>query len=355
VLAAEALRLTTGGFLDGLGNFVATLTLKLAVATFPAWSVAVTLMTVPALTEVPLAGVATTFVTDPSTVSLAHTVKVATPCDGWPFFAFDPLIVMVPGVRMTGFVASATLTVKLPAVTCPRESWDEQFTIVAPIGKTDPEANAELNETGSFPSTRSCAVGGAKVTTAPLAPSASNVGTVGSVRTGPAESLTVIVNDFVPVLPCASVFEQITVVTPNGNVLPEAWSGSAVVSAGTVTVGAVVSCTVTVKDLEPVFPCASVFEQMTVVTPNGNVLPEVWSGVAVPLPSTKSVHVGAEKLTAAPFAPLASAVTSAGTVTVGAVVSFTVTVNDLLPVFPCASVFEQTTVVMPNGNVLPEP
>jgi hypothetical protein len=40
-----------------------------------------------------------------------------------------------------------------------------------------------------------------------------------------------------------------------------------------------------------------------------------------------------------------------GTVTTGGVVSCTFTVNDAVPVLLCASVAEQVTDVVPNGNV----
>jgi hypothetical protein len=46
---------------------------------------------------------------------------------------------------------------------------------------------------------------------------------------------------------------------------------------------------------------------------------------------------------------------SAGTVITGAVVSCTVTWNEADAVLPCASVAVQCTVVVPSGNVEPEP
>src|SRR5438128_1095621 len=55
----------------------------------------------------------------------------------------------------------------------------------------------------------------------------------------------------------------------------------------------------------------------------------------------------------APAALVASTVAFAGTVTTGAVVSVTVTVNDAVPRLPCASVAAQVTVVGPNGKVNP--
>ena len=51
---------------------------------------------------------------------------------------------------------------------------------------------------------------------------------------------------------------------------------------------------------------------------------------------------------------MASAVTFAGAMTAGAVVSRTVTVKEPWALLPAASVTEQSTVVVPSGNVEPE-
>jgi hypothetical protein len=71
-------------------------------------------------------------------------------------------------------------------------------------------------------------------------------------------------------------------------------------------------------------------------------------------PSTTSFADGEENDTTAPDGPAASTVWSAGTVTAGAVVSCTVTVNEFDPVFPWESVAVQVTEVVPNANVEPE-
>jgi len=60
------------------------------------------------------------------------------------------------------------------------------------------------------------------------------------------------------------------------------------------------------------------------------------------------------KVTTAPFEAVACAVTFAGTVTVGALVSTTVTVKLALDLLPDASVAVHVTVVVPNGNVEPD-
>lgn len=170
---------------------------------------------------------------------------------------------------------SCTLTVKLPLAVFPWLSVAEQFTVVVVIEKVEPDAGEQVTETE--PSTMSVAVA-EKVTVAPDGPVASTV-----------------------------------------------------IFAGTVTVGGVVSRTVTVKDALPVLPAASVAEQFTVVVPNGNVLPEGGTQVGVIAPSTMSEAL-AEKLTTAPDEPVASTVIFEGTVTVGGVVSCTVIVKEALPV-----------------------
>jgi hypothetical protein len=113
---------------------------------------------------------------------------------------------------------------------------------------------------------------------------------------------------------------------------------STVVEAGTVTTGAVVSTsvTVTVKLALPVFPCASVAEQVTVVEPIGKEDPDGWSQLTATAPSMLSV-AEAEKVTAtAPGVEVVAVTGELGTVTTGGVVSTSVTwtVKLALPVFP---------------------
>lgn len=124
--------------------------------------------------------------------------------------------------------------------------------------------------------------------------------------------------------------------------------------AGTVTLGAVVSTTDTLKLALPVLPCASVAEQVTVVVASrAKVEPERGEQVGAITPSTRSLAV-AVKVTAAPEGPVASAVMLAGTVTVGGVVSTTVTVKLPEAMLPAASEAEQLTVVAPRPKVEPE-
>ena len=61
-----------------------------------------------------------------------------------------------------------------------------------------------------------------------------------------------------------------------------------VVFAGTVRTGAVVSVTVTVKDADAWFACASVAAHVTVVGPNGNVVPLAGAQVTGTVPSRTS-------------------------------------------------------------------
>src|SRR3990172_11886463 len=172
----------------------------------------------------------------------------------------------------------------------------------------------------------------------------------GTVTTGAVVSPTVTTNDADPVFPWASVAVQFTDVVPSAKVLPEAGAhtgaiapstrsaaeaaklttapdgplASAVMGAGTVTTGAVVSTTVTSNVAVAVFPAPSVAVQSTDVVPSAKVLPEAGAHTGASAPSTRSAAEAA-KLTTAPDAPLASAVMGAGTVTTGAVVSTTVT------------------------------
>ena len=133
---------------------------------------------------------------------------------------------------------------------------------------------------------------------------------------------------------------------------PVALVASTFAFAGTVTTGPVVSVTVTVNEADPLLPCASLASQVTVVPPSGNVDPLAGVQATATLPSMVSV-ADALKVYAAPVAPVASTVAFAGTVTIGAVVSVTITVNEADPLLPCASLAAHVTGVTPNGNIVP--
>ena len=190
-----------------------------------------------------------------------------------------------------------TETVKLPEAVLPAASIAEQLTVVVPGANVKPEAGEQVTVTAL--STMSLA-DALNVTTTP----ASEV--AGAVR------------------------------------LP-----------GNDNVGLVVSCTVTVKLSLPVLPAASVAEQITGVVPSGKVDPEEGEQLGVTVPSTRS-RADAVKVTTAPEGPVASAVMPAGIVIAGAVVSWTVTVKLSLVLLPRESLAEQLTVVITIGNVEPE-
>jgi hypothetical protein len=118
--------------------------------------------------------------------------------------------------------------------------------------------------------------------------------------------------------------------------------------------GGVVSRTVTVKLSLALFPEPSVAVQLTVVVPSGNVLPDPWLQEGVRPPLTVSEAETPEKPTLAPDGPVASAVFAPGTVMLGGVVSFTLTLADAVLVSPVlVSVAVQETEVVPSGKVLP--
>ncbi len=123
---------------------------------------------------------------------------------------------------------------------------------------------------------------------------------------------------------------QVGVIAPSTRSVAETWKltaapialvASAVMLAGTVRAGAVLSWTVTVKVLALlVLPVESFAVQDTVVMPSAKVAPEAGVQFTTGDGSTRSAAV-AVKVTAAPAALVASAVMSAGTVSVGGVVS----------------------------------
>jgi hypothetical protein len=96
--------------------------------------------------------------------------------------------------------------------------------------------------------------------------------------------------------------------------------------AGRVSVGGVVTTTVTVKVPLAVLLCASVAEQWTVVVPRGKRLPEGGVQVMGRMPSTRSEAEAAND-TKLPEGLVASTVILEGRVREGGVVSTTVTVK----------------------------
>ena len=119
--------------------------------------------------------------------------------------------------------------------------------------------------------------------------------------------------------------------------------------AGTVSTGAVVSSTVTVKLLLLVLFEASFALQFTCVVPRSK-KPVPLSQLTLGDGSTMSVAVAAGIVTVAPPRVLPSTVMFAGTVSTGAVVSLTVTFCVAVPVLPAASVALQVTECVPTAN-----
>jgi len=146
-----------------------------------------------------------------STLSVAVTVKETRAPEGAVASA-----VIGSGTVRTGGVVSITVTWNNPVTVFPWESEAEQTTfVVTKTGKVEPEAGEHVTATG--PSTRSVA-DAEYVTTAPLGPVAEAVISAGSVRVGGVVSRTVIVENAEPTLLAASVAVQVTAVVPNGKV-----------------------------------------------------------------------------------------------------------------------------------------
>ena len=200
---------------------------------------------------------------------------------------------------ITSLVLSCTVTVKdVGFAAFPAVSVAVHVTVVSPIMNVVPDAGR--HDAVPVPSTASCVAGESYVTAAPAYEVASRIMSEGvPLMTGWVVSLTVILNEAVPVLPAASVAVQFTVILPKAKVEPEARSHA---------------------------------------------------GVIEPSMASKAEAV---KLTEAPLAPVASTIISDGTVTTGAVVSF-VAVLVPVPVFPAASVWVAVAIraFVPSVNPL---
>ena len=112
--------------------------------------------------------------------------------------------------------------------------------------------------------------------------------------------------------------------------------------------------TVIVKVPVPVFPAASVAEQVTVVVPKPKSDPDGGVQVADRGPSTTSRADSPPYVTVAPLMLVGPVVMFAGVVMAGAVVSWTITLNDALDVLPALSIAVHPTLVVPKTKVLPE-
>src|SRR6266850_5684233 len=123
---------------------------------------------------------------------------------------------MFAGTLITGAVVSTTVTVKVLLAMFACVSVAVHVTVVVPSAKIDPLAGVQPAATA--PSRMSAAVA-TNVSGAPAALSASIVAFAGTVTTGAVVSRTVTVKLFVPVFAWLSVATHVTVVVPAGNVV----------------------------------------------------------------------------------------------------------------------------------------
>src|SRR2546425_3116957 len=198
-------------------------------------------------------------VTGPSTMSVA-------PAENGTVAPPGPVAsaVMSEGTVSDGGVVSTTMTSKDLDAKSPWESTAVHITVVVPRGNIELEVG--VHGAATEPSTKSDA-DAETPTVAPLGPVASAVIVPGSTRVGGVVSRTATSNEPVALLPCASVAVHRTATVPRGNVDPEAGVhdtgtgpstmsvaegakataapdgpvASAIVSAGSVNTGGVVS------------------------------------------------------------------------------------------------------------------
>src|SRR4029079_4576068 len=152
----------------------------------------------------------------------------------------DPLVAsaaMSAGTVRSGAVESTTVTSKGSFVVLPVKSVPAQWTVVVPSANVEPETGeqpkdgdgstrsvADAGQGTAAPDALLCPAGdfGRGRTVAPDALVAWAVMSAGSVRLGPAESLTVTTNEPGVVRPAESVTKQATVLWPSENVVPDA-------------------------------------------------------------------------------------------------------------------------------------
>lgn len=136
---------------------------------------------------------------------------------------------VVSGGVVSGAFCAVTVTLKEACAVLPALSVLVHVTVVSPMGNVVPDSG--LHVTVSVPSTLSVAVGLVYVTAAPEAPVASTVMFVGTFSmVGGVASLTVILKEACEVFPAGSFAEHSTVVSPSGNVEPDAGVHSTTIS-----------------------------------------------------------------------------------------------------------------------------
>src|SRR2546428_486065 len=159
--------------------------------------------------------------TDSDVVALLPTLSVQVPVTACaaPIGPVASAIRLSAGTLIAGGVVSRTVTVKLALPVLAWASVAEQFTVVVPSAKVEPEAGLQLGVSG--PSTMSAAEA-LNVTAAPAELVASVVMFAGTVTAGGVVSRTVTLKEALPVLRWASVALQTTVVVAIAKVEPEA-------------------------------------------------------------------------------------------------------------------------------------
>jgi hypothetical protein len=189
-----------------------------------------------------------------------------------------------------------TVTLKLPFAVLLLLSVAVQFTVVEPIGNVEPDGGLQL-------------------------------------VVGEPETASLAVAEYVTVLPADE-------------------SASTVMFPGKLSVGFVVSWTVTLKDAEVLWPELSLAVHVTGVVPIAKSEPEGWSQLTLTLPLLSLAAT--EKLTLAPLPLVASAVMLPGVdVNVGLPMSETTTSNPACSVL-VPSLASQPTCVVPIGKRLPD-
>jgi hypothetical protein len=284
--------------------------------------------------------------------------------------------VRLPGHEIAGGVVSATVTLNEQLDAFVESSVALQLTVVAPNGKTLPDAGEQT--TLGVASQTSVAVV-ENVTTAPLAPVHSRERLPEQVIAGGVVSRTVTTNEQLDVFDAASVAVHTTVALPKPNVLPDAGkhatagaeSHASVAVVVNVTAaplglvhsrtrlpehviaGGVVSTTVTVNVQLAAFDESSVAVQLTVVAPRGKVLPDAGAHEIVGVESHTSVAL-VVYVTDAPLGLVHSRIKFGEHVIAGGVVSCTLIANEHDDELPVASVAVQLTLAVPIANVLPD-
>ena len=270
---------------------------------------------------------------------------------------------MLDGGVIVGGVVSLTVTIWVSEAEFPEVSVAVQVTVVIPIGNNS-GASLETDSTAMISVICGC-FKSAKFSSVLMA---SKIISSGAVIFGGVVSITVIVCSDDTEFPWLSVAFQVTIVVPSGNFSGALWEieeipltscavrfpkvttlfstlvASIVISCGTLSVGGVVSSTVTCWDAVAKLPSGSSADQTTIVIPIGKadgaslVIETSWTSVTLTIPRSIIFSVS----------DTASKTTSGGVINSGFVVSITVTSCSLVAVFPPASAAIHVTVVLPR-------